>query len=239
MVLNEFSIERSELHCHIGKISFLERISMDVHGLKSRAALALRTYEGRLLRAQRDHDDAKRALDQTLIDLHKAEAAYEAAKHVYQAGDADRIRDLGLDNIGVHTQAWIKQLLVYPHAGTTELQDAAEAVGWDATPAAIRQQAKRLSEKGVFTKVQHGVYRVSDRVRELVKDRLQSDAMGTGGEQEDMDRVDSTQDHARCDKLPFDRNMISTTPNERDSEAAHEPKEQSGVDDEYDDDLPF
>ena len=214
---------------------------MDGHGIESRAATALRTYEGRLLRAQQDHNEARKAFEQTAIDLEKAEAAYEAAKHVYQAGDADRTRDLGLDKIGALTLAWIKQLIAYSDAGTAELKDAAEAVGWNASPAAIRQQAKRLTERGVFVRVGDGVYRVSERVRKLLKDRLECDSTIIDDDHaEGTDGADITLKQAACDTPPIGQSRTTAAISENcDSQVVDASQEESSATDEYDDDLPF
>lgn len=214
---------------------------MDGHGIESRAVTALRTYESRLLRAKRDHNEARKAFGQTEIDLQKAEAAYEAAKHVYQAGDADRTRDLGLDKIGALTVAWIKQLIAYPHAGTAELKDAAKAVGWNANPAAIRQQAKRLAEKGVFTRVEDGVYRVSERVHDLLKDRLEPDSIKTDEVQvEGAGRFEPMPEQPGCDTPCFNQDRTNADiSGDCDSQIVDELQKRSTADDGYDDDMPF
>lgn len=214
---------------------------MDGHGIESRAATALRTYESRLLRAQQDHNEARKAFEQTAIDLEKAVAAYDAAKHVYQAGDADRTRDLGLDKIGALTVAWIKQLMAYPHAGTAELKDAAEAVGWKANPAAIRQQAKRLTEKGVFIRVEDGVYRVSERVQDLLKDRLDPDSIRTDDEQvEGVGSFEPMPEQPGRNTLRFNQDKTNADiSGDCDSPIVDELQERSSANDGYDDDMPF
>ena len=214
---------------------------MEGVGIESRAAKALRTYEGRLRRAQLEHDEARKVFDQTAIDLQRAEEIFEAAKDVYQAGDADRSRDLGLDTIRPVTRAWIDKLRTYPQAGSAELKEAASSVGWDASPAGIRQKTKRLTEKGVLTRLGDGVYRVSDRASDALRDSPElSGNESADGDFEGSKALVPEAASANCDISTVDSDMANVvTSSIRDSQGDDRSGARSRFEDEYDDDLPF
>lgn len=138
---------------------------MDSSPLPSKAAAAVRLYEDRLHRAQREYDAAAKALVDARTALDAAELAHEAARHVFQAGEADRARELGFDKLAPSTRAWLRALADYDLFGMAEARDAAAAVGLTLSDDAIRQHMTRHNAKGVFVQAGRGAYRVSGRAR--------------------------------------------------------------------------
>jgi hypothetical protein len=150
----------------------------------SKAAAALRVYEDRLARAQRDYDEAAKALAEARIVLDVAEQAHEAARHVFQASEADRASALGFDRVAPSTLAWLGALADYDTFGVAEARDAAASVGVTLSDDAIRQHMTKLTAREVFIRRGHGAYRFSDEARShLAANRRAADAravLGTG-----------------------------------------------------------
>ena len=171
-------------------------------------------------RAKEAVEEAQRQLRSAHDELAAAERDFETAKRVYYAGQQDQDRRIQALKVTPQKREWLKALAVHAVFGAGEMRQAAEQVGWDPSPGALRALASDYRKAGYLIGVSHGVIKLN-------RDRIVA-ALGPifdDGNKTEPKGSDGPEDHDAVDLIDA-----------ANAEEARQPRADDGLED---DDLPF